>query len=65
MSLSPPKRLPTMEEFEKILSYLETSWIFISDDDMYEMKEIEFPMQTLEIEKILSSITGNPVNVER
>lgn len=58
-------RLPTLQEFQEILDYMTQSWVFISDDDMYELKEEECPNETKSIEKTLSSIAGTPVEVSR
>ena len=59
------KRQPTPEEFEKIINYMTNSWVFISDDYMYEMRDIHMPVETREMEKIMSSITGTKYEVSR
>lgn len=60
-----PKRLPTMDEFEQILTYMKQSWVFISDDDMYDLTEEELPSETKAIETLLTDITGEDFEVDR
>lgn len=59
------QRLPTIEEMKTITHYIQQSWVFISDDDMFEMTEEHMPNETQEIESIMTSITGQKFKVER
>lgn len=54
-----------MDEFEQILTYMKQSWVFISDDDMYELTEEELPHETKAIETLLTDITGEDFEVDR
>jgi len=58
-------RQPTPEEFKKIVQYMTQSWVFISDDDMYQMVEEELFTETKEIQFIMASILGKPFEVDR
>jgi hypothetical protein len=57
------EKVTVPKEFEKIISYMMNSWVFISDDNMYEMRDIHMPTETREMEQIMSSITGTKYEV--
>lgn len=63
--MSKPKRLPTLQEFEEILNYMEASFVHISDDEMYNMTEDYSKSETQSLNTLMTDITGKPWEVSR
>jgi hypothetical protein len=63
--MSKPKRLPTLQEFEEILDYMEASFVHISDDEMHDMTQDYNKTVTQSLNTLMTDITGKPWEVSR
>lgn len=59
------KRMPTEEEFLAVVNFMQNSWIYISDDDMYEFTEEDDPEEVAQFEELMTDILGEPFTVSR
>lgn len=62
MAITTITRMPTQQEIITLLTFISTQHIFISDDDQYEMRELEFPAQTAAGEKLFEDLVGIPLD---